>query len=365
MNAQVTTRQTCLILIIVAITAKLLFLPSLLVQEVGRDAYLFVLLTMLAKISILFIFVYLTYKFPQDNFKQLLTRLFGKVFSRVVMFLYFAYFVIQTGVVFQSAYVYLFENLYSDLAWYIYVFPLVLTMVYVCIKGLRPIARLVEIFCPVIIVGVMLSFFLGGVNADFTNALPFMENNFFVNLGGVSKYALWFSDYLIYMVLFGNIKITKQYGKKILYTALFCAVLVSVCILIFYCLFDYSAIFHKNAITDVMQVVPRNSDIGSLDWVVTLIWDASMVIYMCIMFFASVKTCQSTFSIKKDWINILIVIVLLGAIVLVSKFDVARIIRDVSGMFRYFYYVVSWVIPIVMFIIALCKSKEAVREKLD
>ena len=358
MEKQVTSRQTCLILILVAITTKLLFLPSLLCQDVGRDAYIYIFLFMILEVGILGIFAYLTRKYPTLDFDKLLAYLFGKVFAKIVLFLYLVYFILQTSIVFQSAYVYLYENLYSKLEWYVYVFPLVITMAYVAFKGLNSIARLIEMFIPMIFVGVVMVLFLGSINTDYSNALPIMENSFFEGFVDVSKYALWFSDYLIYLVLFGNIKTHAHYTRNIIITAISMAVMVGFFILVFYCLFDYSAVYHRNAITDIMQVIPRNSDIGSLDWIVTLVWDICMIIYMCLMFFASTKTCQQTFNIKHKWLSIVIVFVVLAASVFVTKFDAAMLIQYASEYLFYFHYVVLVVIPIVMLIVGLVKHKE-------
>ncbi len=352
---QVTTRQACLILILAAVSTKLLFLPSLLCQEVGRDAYVYVFIFMLLEILTLTIFLHLSKKFPNYDAKQLFEYCFGKVVSKAILLLYLIYFVVQTSVVFQSAYVYLYENLYANLKWYVYVFPLLLTLAYVAYKGLNSIARLFELFIPIVFVGVVMALFLGGINADYSNALPILENNFFDGIVNVSKYALWFSDYLIFLVLFGHIKTHKNFSKNTIMITLVVSVIVSVFILIFYCLFDYSAVFHRNAITDIVQVIPRNSDLGNIDWIVTLVWDITMIIYMCIMFFASTKMCKDVFCIKQKWINIIIVLALIGVIVFLTKFDVARIIKYASGYVYYFYYTVAFVLPIIMLLIATIK----------
>lgn len=358
MKKHVTVRQTCLILTLVAITTKLLFLPSLLSQEVGRDAYLYVVFFMLLEIGVFFIFFFLSNKFPDLNFKQLMDKLFGKIFSRFILFLYFIYFLFQTSIVFQSAYVYLYENLYSELKWYVYAFPLFFTMGYVAIKGLNSIARLIEVFFPIIAGGVLISFFLGLINSNLTNVLPVLENNVGTGVLNVSKYALWFSDYLIFVVLFGQIKTEPKQTKKYLITMVASTIFVAAFVMVFYCLYHHSAIFHKNAITDVMQVIPRNSDIGSLDWVISLIWDCAMIIFMCLMFFASIQTCKYTFSINHDWINILITLALIFIIVFFLKFDISHIVEYVTMYLRYYYYVVIYLIPLLMLIIGLFKHKE-------
>lgn len=356
MKKSVTTRQSCLILILTAITTKLLFLPSLLCQEVGRDAYLYVLVYMLLEVGILAIFLYLSYKFPEHNFKEIVEVLFGKVFSKVILSLYFIFFLFQTSIIFQSTYVYIYENLYSELQWYVYAFPLIITISYVCFKGLNGISRLIEMFFPILFIGVVVAFFLGSINADYSNILPFMDKNFFLNVGDISKYALWFSDYLVYIVLFGEVKMDKGHFKKLIIAAICTAVFVSLFVMVFYCLYDYSAIFHKNAITEVMQVIPRSSDIGSLDWVITLIWDASMIIYMCLKFFASTRVFKFTFCIKKDWINILLVLIFMAVLVYLTKFNMSIIIEYSTKYIKYFYYVVSFLLPIIMFIIAIFKK---------
>ena len=132
----VSTRQLILILIISMVTLKVLFLPSLLAKDVGRDSYFFVLSMCLFDLAVLFMLLFVFYKNPDLSFIEILNKMFGKVIAKIIMFLFLLFFISKCCGIFQANFSYLNENLYSSLRWYTFAFPILITIFFIASFGL-------------------------------------------------------------------------------------------------------------------------------------------------------------------------------------------------------------------------------------
>ena len=278
MKKLVSTRQLVLTLIISLITLKGLLLPTLMAKDLGRDSYIFALVLLLADFLVLLSFLFIMKKFPEQSFFEILKTLFGTVFAKIIMFFFFCFFFVKCCIIFQANFVYLNENLYTTFNWLVFAVPILFTVVACAMRGVTAFARMIEFFAPVILFGVFVSMGAGALSADFSNLLPFMEFGF-GKLPHVFSYAMWFGDYLIMMVFFGNVKMTKRFNMRVVLSILGAIVGVVVFVAIFYSVHNYNTICHTNAISDMLQTMPLSSDVGSFDWILIILWDISLFLF--------------------------------------------------------------------------------------
>ena len=235
MKKLVSVRQLILILIISMVTLKVLFLPSLLAKDIGRDSYLFMLLMLVLDFLVLLTLLFIFNKNPQLSFFEVIQKMFGKVLAKIIMFLFFLFFLLKSWATFQTNLSYLNENLYTSLEWYIFAFPILITVFYIASFGVNSLARLVEIVAPIIIVGFIGSFAVGLFRADFSSLLPVMEKGFFTHIPTIFRYSFWFGDYMIFIVFFGNVKEEKGPIKKISIS-----IIVSIILVVFFVCVGYN-----------------------------------------------------------------------------------------------------------------------------
>lgn len=310
MKRLVTTRQLSLILIISLITLKGLLLPPIMAKDLGRDSYIFAFVPLILDFLVLLGFLFIMNKYPGQSFFQILQQLFGIVIAKVIMFFFFCFFFIKSCIIFQANFVYLNENLYTTFNWLIFAVPILFTAVACAMRGVTAFARLVEFFFPVIIVGVFTSVGAGVLSADFSNLLPFMEFGL-SKLPKVFSYALWFGDYLIMIVFFGNVKTTQKFNLRIILSIAGGIVGVVAFFAIFYSIHNYSAICHTNAISDMLQTMPLSSDVGSFDWILIILWDISLFLFF------TMNVLGAFYSFRMAFFDQLHIPVAIGIVVLV------------------------------------------------
>lgn len=350
MKKEISTRQIILILIISLITLKVLYLPSILANDIGRDAFLYVLIMLILDFTCLFIFVYIINKNCNLTFYEILQTMFGTFFAKVILFLIMLFFLLKAFGLFQTNFSYLSENLYSSVKWYTFSIPILLAVLFVVNFGINSVARLGEVFAPIIIIGFFASLIIGVVKADYSNLLPFLENGFFSKIPNMFNFSFWFGDYLIFAIFFGNIKLDKKFNTKLFTIILIAILLVCFFIATSYALFSYNSVSHTNTISDVLQVLPSTSDIGSFDWLLILIWDIALFLLLTYSILGALYCFKNVFFNKYPVAVTIALLLLILIPSLLINFDINTGINFVKDLASYFCLFVEFVIPILMLI---------------
>lgn len=357
MKKSVTTRQLLLILSVSMLTLKVLLLPNVFASSLGRDGYLMLFFILLCDFGIFLMFLFLMNKYKDMSFEEMLQHLFGKTICKVIMFLLFLYFIVQSWNRFQTNYVYLDDNLYTTLSWYTFAFPIVIVALFCLKQGLNAFGRLCEFFMPIVLVGFLVAIIVGIFRADYSNAFPFLESGLgFVKTG--YKYSAWFGDYMFLIVFFGKVKMDKKFNFKTTIFALVLVVLITLFHALFYFTYGNNTICHTNAISDIMQFLPSVSDIGSFDWILILVWDIALFLDLTLNIICGMY-CFGVVFIKK-WSAIIACIIFLGIIVLnyLMSFNIYLTIFLAQTYFLPFIIFMQGVIPLIVFVFGLFKRRQ-------
>ncbi|NCB48646.1 MAG: hypothetical protein EOM55_03400 [Clostridia bacterium] len=355
MKKFISTRQLTMVLILSMIGLKVLVFPNLISQELGRDSYIFVFFMMSLDFAVLLTFLFLKSKFKDMTYNELLEYLFGKFVSKIIMFCFFAYFLNRCCAIFETNFVYLNENLYTNFNWFSFSMPILVVIVLVSLQGVNAFARTCEIFVPLIILGFIVSIIIGSVQTDFTNLLPFMEKG---ALQDVFKFDFWFGDYLIFMVFFGDLKVEKRTNLKICTGVIISILLATSVIAVFYAKFNNSVVCHSNAISDLIQASPSMSDIGSFDWILILIWDMVLFLLLSLNILGAYYTVRQILSKINPVIALLVIALIVFAIVYFNNFDIFFAIDFNLKYFKYPLLFIQYVIPALIFIVALFRRRK-------
>ena len=350
MKKLVTVRQLVLILIISMVTLKVLLLPSLLAKDIGRDSYIFMLLMLVLDFLVLMVLLFIFNKNPNLSFYEIIQKMFGTIGAKIIMFLFFLFFLLKSWGTFQTNLSYLNENLYTSLDWYIFAFPILIAVFFIASFGVNSLARLVEIVAPVIIVGFLGCFAVGLLRAEFSSLLPFMEKGFFTHIPTIFRYSYWFGDYMIFIVFFGNVKEEKHSTKKISITIVVSILLVVFFTAVAYSLFNYNSVTHTNSISDVLQVLPSISDIGSFDWVMVLIWDCSLFLFFTLNILGAFYSFRQVFFKKHQLLSVFIILAVMLLCCVAINFDIFGAINLVRDYGCYFSFAMQYVLPVILLI---------------
>ena len=359
MNNQklITTRQLIMTLLLSMLTLKVLLLPNLMAIDFGRDSYIFLAVLLLNDFGILLIFIYMQKKFPDKNFYDIMKCLFGEFFAKIIFILLALFFFAKCCGVFQSTFVYLNENLYTTYNWFVFSLPLLIVLVFCSMRGLFSLGRLLECTFPIMFIGLIIASSVGVMRADFTNLLPIFENGF-SKVNALINFSYWFGDYLIIVLFFGRIKVEKKYEFKIILSILLGILLIVCFYIIVYARFGYNTITHTNGISDILQVQPSSSDIGSIDWILILVWDTALFVNFLI------NAYGVTFCIKTLLPNIsqfAASIIVASAVFVINyfgKFNIYVFVEIAQKYLCYYSAFVQGVLPNLFAVFTFFKSKK-------
>ncbi len=358
MKKLITTRQLIFILLISLCSLKVLFLPSLLVKEISRDSYLFFFIMLLLDFLVLLVFLLLSKKFPELSFYEIMQKFFGKVIAKIIMTLFCLFFLTKCWAVFQSNYIYLNENLHTSIQWYTFSIPLLIVVFYMSTFGVNAFARLIEIMFPVVLMGFLLSFFIGLFRADFTELLPICENGFFTNFSTIYRFSFWFGDYLIFIVFLGNIKPDKKFNLKIVISTLVGIVMMTVFMMIVFSVFSYSTVCHTNSISDIMQILPSSSDIGGFDWIIILIWDIGLFLYFTLNVLGAFYCIRQVLPKFNQQIIVCILLAIILGANLFSHFDIIHTVEIIKQYVSYFSIAMQYAFPILFLLFSFFNKSD-------
>ena len=358
MEKTVTTRQLIFILILSVVTLKVLFLPNVLATNIGRDGYIMLLFLLLVDFIVLLMLLYLMNKYKDMTFYEVLCTFLGKVGAKIIMFLLSLYFLTRCFTRFQTNFIYLNENLYTAFEWYIFTVPILICVLFCVRQGLKAFSRLNEVFMPVILFGFAVALVVGIFRADFSNALPMLENGISF-IKSSSRYSVWFGDYLVLILFFGKVKMDKKFNLKLILSMLGLVFSVALFYAVFYFTYNYNTVCHINAISDIMQFLPSVSDIGSFDWILILIWDVALFLDLTINVIVVTSLFCQVFNINKhkEVVSLvaLLIVVVISVLMNFNIYLSMTIFRDYIYVFNI---IIQGALPLLLFILGLIKRRK-------
>ena len=211
----INTRQLCQILFISMISIKLIAFPAISYKIAENSSYLALILSFVLDILAFIMFLTFMKKEPNITFDRLIQETLGKVFTKILYILLFIYFFWKSVAILKQAHNYFLEVLFDDINWLYFIAPLLSLLGYIAYKNLRTIARSVEMFFLIILIGISLSMFLSLDRIDIANLFPLLPDSPVPILHSIARCSFSFGDFLLLTIFMGKIELGKKSIKKI------------------------------------------------------------------------------------------------------------------------------------------------------
>lgn len=351
---RIDTKAIISVLLLNFTALKMMQLPSMCTSNIGGSSFVYILIMFLLEIGVVAMLLYMA-KRTNKPFFETIQDVFGKVIGKIIVAIYFLYFLINTFAVIESLFLYLSEHLYSRYMWIQYIVPLFLMILFVSSTKLEGITRVVQFLVPFCVICIFLSVFLGAINCDFTNCLPLFDKGIEKGLN-ILNYSYWFGDGLIMMLFFGRIE-QKKSTKYIMITIFITAIVVTFFYLIFYCIYETDTVNNQEAITDILKVLPQNSDVGNVNWVITVLWHAVLLTYICLYAFVTRVFFEGLTTISSPKISLPIILVIVLAGLLIINFDMVKLLTFLVIYTKYFAIACQYVLPCIMCVAFAIKNR--------
>ncbi len=354
---KVSTKQICLLLFALIPASKFLILPSVYANLAAQDSWFAGLINCILDGGMLAVMLLIIKKFKGMSFYEVLSFNFGKVTAKIVYFIYFLYFMLKGTVPLFEQKNFTEITLYETSPTVFTFLPFFLVCFYLCVKGLRTMARTGEIvfwftavaFCIIIFlsIGTFRPYYL----------MPVLKNPLKRTLTAIYSGAMWYGQPIILLFLMGGIKIEKRFNLKIALSFISASLVCVLMFAIFTGIYGDISARQIYAITRMTKYSIALSNVGRFDFVATLLLSASAVLSLSAPLIFAVECLRMVFGSKRIWLLSLIV----NAAMLAVLYFFRLYYQAVADMFeRYFSpAMIALVYVLPPFVLLLRRNKNA------
>ncbi|MGN0961235.1 MAG: GerAB/ArcD/ProY family transporter [Christensenellales bacterium] len=361
MEKTISTNQASLILCIFTVALKLSALPAIMFFYSGNDSYIACLIALIFDFVGTIIIVHFMHKNPDCTFPQLLTQVFGKVFSIIIQIILYAYFFIKAILVLQELHDYFIATLFEELNPIFFIVVLGLIIFYSTTKNFRTIGRLIQLIFWPLVVAIVFSLLFPIGDLQIEKLFPIFEEGFYPIFQGLSRTTFAFGDFIILLPMMGYITYNKKSKKQIILYATATFMFIFNFFVIFVGSFGDFATSQTLALSELPLHNTTPATIGKLEWLTITIWTVILLIDAIILSIACRTTFDNifnTFGKKSGAIVISTSITIVLAMTYlqlegVVEFAVSTVFASIAGIIQ----VLMIILLALASIIKSCKNK--------
>lgn len=188
---KISTWQATTLLTMGILPTAIMFPPSIIVKEAGRDAWLSFIISGILGLLSIFIIVALSSRYRDSSFLQITERVFGKLPGKVIIMLYSFFFIILTAIVLREFSAFMVISFYKNTPLEVLTIIMLLLTLYGVYLGLEVISRVSETVFIFVIAFLLFFIVLGIRYIDFSEMLPLLDEGIGSVLRGSFVFFVW------------------------------------------------------------------------------------------------------------------------------------------------------------------------------
>ena len=295
MNKEISIRQAFVMILLLVPVMKINMLPSYIANANGIDGYITVIVPMIIELVILWAVIIAS---RHGGIDKILTRVLGDMGRRFVMLILIIVFAVRALVYSVEVCDFVSQVWFDQHDWLPVVLPLALATVYIGAKGIMGIARSAEIFVWLFIGVVILVALFNSSPVKLQNLSPVMTGNITAKLTSGFKSALWFGDYLPFLMV--KIKDADKKKVNLLFLAGGLAIVWTALVYVaFFSVYTSAASEIPNAFFRLLTYVIVSAELGHADWPGDILWLILATIKIAFLLWG-IKSASESLS-KKRW----------------------------------------------------------------
>lgn len=298
-------RQTSLLIMMSFLAVKLMALPSLLAFDAENMGWVVPAVMMFVDFVYALLLVDLMKKNQSKNFLEFAKQTLGIFFAKIVLAILACHYAIVLGIIGKGLELFIIQNLYEDMSWFLFGVPLMAVVGFIVYKGVRNIARLSECFWIPIVIACVYIAVKAFKGVEPTSFLPMFEHGIQPIAQTGFKYIAWFGSSTFLLMLFGDVEFNNAKARHLILFFLIAYFVVQLLNFVFYGMFSVTSPTHQFCISDVAQFSGYKSSIGELGWLVVSLWVVAQMIQFSLYAYCFVKAIMFLFCIKSPTIGIL------------------------------------------------------------
>lgn len=351
-------RQLSIITFMSFIALKFLALPSLLYIESKNMSMFVSLILMIIDGLYAFVILDLMKKSGEKNIYEFMKNCFGTVATKIVLILLIIKYALVAGNISKGLEFFVVENLYTEFDWFVFVLPLMILVGFMVYKGIRNIARVSEMVCWAIVIGLIYIALKALSGIDILSYLPFFKDGFKPLVDSAWIHLSWFGSATFMFMLFGFVDFREEKKSKMIKYIIFAILIVELLYFVFYGLFEVTSPTHNYCISDISQFSSTYSAIDELSWLVVSMWIVAQAVQLALYSYCLAQAIKFLFDIKGNTLPIIIVVLYIFAWSFIGE-NTVRMERIFFTPFASIVtFVAQYILPILLEIVYAIKNKK-------
>lgn len=350
-------RQTCILIFLSQIALKFLALPSLLYTKSESNSIFVALALMIIDGVYAFLILNLAELSGEKNIYEFMKACLGAVVSKIFLALLLIKFALSMANISKGLEFFVVDNLYSEFSWFAYILPLAALIGYMIYKGVRNIARVGEIVCWFVLVGIIFITAKSFAGAEADSFLPLFKNGFKPLATSAFTYSSWFGSSTFLLLLFGKVDFKNKKKSQLIRYLLLAILLVQFVYYVFFGVFQITSPTHNFCLSDLSQFSSLHTSIEELSWLVVALWIVAQAVQLALYGYCFQQCVKYIFNIKNNIFPTLVVMVYVFVLSLVGDLTIGLEQIFLSQAVSVISLCVQYIIPLVIFVAGKIKFK--------
>ena len=354
-------RQICFMLVSGCAMGKMIVAPALSAKYADEALWISSLINFLADGAFLLFALWLSEKFDGLTFYEILYGAFGKIFAKIVYFIFFLFFLLKGFIPLVEQKNYIEIALYETAPSVFTFLGFFLFSSFFCYKGIKSVARCADVTVWAAAFGIVTLLALAVPLTDLTELLPVVGVPIGKILHGAKNTFVWYFDGVYILFLIGRFKKEKAYKRKILCSYAVMALITIVYSIILYG--EFGAITERQFFSPI-QIGKSNvalSNIGRIDYVAGFVFAFVCAFNVATPFVFASHALEVTFDIKNKLIPVFVVNGTMLLSLLVAHDYFIEVFRFLSDKAIWGYFVAAYAIPLI----CVFAKRSKIREKIS
>lgn len=174
-EGKISNRQLTLLLVWMVLSTGVIFLPVTISRYTVKDAWMVPIVYMIGGLPIAWLVGSLALRFPGKTFVEISETVFGKALGKAVALLMVSWVVFLNASALRQVGEFLETNILPETPLIVLQLGLLLIGAFGVYKGLTGLARVTELFFPLVYASITIAMIMVAKEADFRNLLPVLE----------------------------------------------------------------------------------------------------------------------------------------------------------------------------------------------
>jgi len=299
MKDRATTKQLIMITFIAGMALKIFLLPTLLLKSAGRDGLIVLGILLLVEMVLLGAAFFIIKKSPNLTLTEALEKYLTKVGARIVALILVAYIVLKLLLIFTETRSFFETSLFEEFSWHVMAIPLFALVAIVAAKSLSGVARLFEIFAPLVLVCLVVLALLIIPSVEIGNVLPIGTTGGGSIMRTALSFPVWTGDLILLILFVGKVR-----PQGLVKYGLISAAVASLFVMFFAIVLTaaYGNIHHlieygHNA-RDLTVLGPGRLAYGRIDIILYAVWMIGVIIKLFLYGYFAVYLLSYVFGLK-------------------------------------------------------------------